>query len=900
MSRHVNEKGVAASLADSVSQLKAYPSAIAQAKKAGAGGGANQFLATTLPIQHELRDSEGTILEKSTRVDVAVLTSKEQTKAEAEAFRAAKGCELHLMRAVPDDKLKQSDETHLYLYRKKIDDEKDEKFFYKIKGTIYDLEGDAVHAKLKTASFNNNRCADKEIRHAVLDFTSKKGHTQAETKEKQRAVILRAQENRKKKLFHETRAAIGHLREIENKDENEGEIENKNEPVAIVNKKTGKLYFPSDHKGEYKTYQEPNKKRSTQFIQNLLFHGKKGKISARAQNDLHHWFHKSSGWFSWFRRSAGKKANEDLIREITAQVLMALDALHSNNKVHRDIKLGNFLIYKNHYVELADIDTISDIGVKTNPTHTPQFLAPEARSEETKYGKRDNYRLDKKKYPDLDKKALDCYAIGTDLGRVYDDLIKDKDDRISYGFQRAFSDLVDGLADDDKDERLTIQRAMESPLFGATPEARAEYFKSIREKYAAKDEYFDSYYRRRTDFYEADCKVCLMKTPSNNEFKESNKSRLYLYRDENKFFYKMGDTIHPLEVTDNIAQKLKKAAFEDIEYVDEEMCIAILSTTSKLGHTYDYNPGDAFFLMNARLKEITLQAESVKGQMEFVQTILKGQMSYALKEEQEQKIDIRNHLEDLSLAWKNIEKLKKSIAEYGNKEPKEILASLKANLKEAEKLLSTTPVNSIEKAERILSVRHVESYFAALEKTPKHASDLSEFLNSRTNEQKRIDLEAALFCVSKYIHTLGQNDPARKLLEPYWHVVENQKSHIPPRELAHVTELTHRLLHKAKHPDDPLNIAKGLEVTKRITIWKGSDIIKNLGMIVLSGILNVGAAVTGMYKSKRTSHAMGQITKQAKEILQADLPKAQPKATPERAQPAHEQPKAAPSPGYAG
>ncbi|HSW70255.1 MAG TPA: hypothetical protein VLI69_08925 [Gammaproteobacteria bacterium] len=555
-------------------------------------------------------------------------------------------------------------------------------------------------------------------------------------------------EKRRQEIDEETKIAIGHLRDIENKKTKKPVTEIKEppeEPVEFaVKKETGETFSSADYKGVYTAYQEPHANRSTQFIQNVLSYGKSGKVSHLATGSLIDWFSTT------FRKSPAQKANEDLLREIIAQMLMAIDALHSNDKVHRDLKTENFLIYVLEgrcYVELADIDTISNANETTSSTYTSALLAPEAIREGTQHGDPQDYRMDDDKYPTLDKKAIDCYAIGVCLQEIYHQIIQ-PNDKLSLKFKDNFYHLSSGLARNKPEQRNTIEIAMNDKFFGETPEERQKYFQDIRDKHRQKDEYFDSYYRRRGEFY-------------------SEKE-------------------------------------------------------------------DTFFLLPARLKEICVQAESLQSKMQYVQDMAEGNYGDA-----ENPHFDKNHVE---IVRNNIENLKKLIAEYGKNEPKAILASLKKDITDAEILLSSLEVSS---------------YFSALEKKPEYAhlvndKHLPNFLNNRSDEQKRIDLNAALVTMRKYIDALPKNDPVRGLLEPYCKNAENQKSHIPLKELPNVTELTYRLLHKVQNPGHRVNEPRGantqcgLAAAKKISGWEKADILKGLGMFLIGGVLVAAAVVTLM------------------------------------------------------
>jgi serine/threonine protein kinase len=89
--------------------------------------------------------------------------------------------------------------------------------------------------------------------------------------------------------------------------------------------------------------------------------------------------------------------SEDQTKFIIAQIVLALEDLHSKNIIHRDLKAENILLRENGYVVLADYG-LSKIFEEDNPTRTKwgtkQYMAPEVYKGETQ------------------KKTVDWWAVG--------------------------------------------------------------------------------------------------------------------------------------------------------------------------------------------------------------------------------------------------------------------------------------------------------------------------------------------------------------------------------------------------------------------------------------------------------------------------------------------------------
>jgi len=256
------------------------------------------------------------------------------------------------------------------------------------------------------------------------------------------------------------------------------------------NKTTLKLLSALENKQE-PPYQHQS---STQFIQHFLYCGEGRRVTFAADSDFYEWIVKNKDDNSF---------TEEKLKKIIAQILMAVDALHSGKLVHRDIKPENFLFHTilRDYIELADLDTVISITDPhpTRPTFTANYLAPECRSKKNKELPDEDAKLNMSLYQRVAKKPVDCYAIGYMIEAINASITSVS---ISHDHKEILSTLSAGLRNPNPFLRLTVKAAMDHPYFGPDKTARAEYFDRVRKEYQQPDIFIGGYYyNRKNDFY---------------------------------------------------------------------------------------------------------------------------------------------------------------------------------------------------------------------------------------------------------------------------------------------------------------------------------------------------------------------------------------------------------------
>jgi len=227
-----------------------------------------------------------------------------------------------------------------------------------------------------------------------------------------------------------------------------------------------------------------NNKQPTLFIHHYLYHGEDGKVSDAADCDLLDWMIAKKDTIS-----------EEKLKEIIAQIVLAVNEFHSDELVHRDIKFENFLVFESGdhtHIKLADPEGIIKASQKT-PTicFTRGYFAPEAlRAFENNF------------YSAIPKKPVDCYAVGWMIGTILEDAIKNNPE-ITTPYKEKLDTLYQNLTHKENWLRYTIKQAMSHDFFGNNEKERIEYFSKIIEKYTPHvDVYIDTYYYNpKSDFF---------------------------------------------------------------------------------------------------------------------------------------------------------------------------------------------------------------------------------------------------------------------------------------------------------------------------------------------------------------------------------------------------------------
>ncbi|EDR23991.1 cyclin-dependent kinase C-2, putative [Entamoeba dispar SAW760] len=182
------------------------------------------------------------------------------------------------------------------------------------------------------------------------------------------------------------------------------------------------------------------------------------------------------------------------------QILQAIQFLHSNNILHRDIKTGNILISDDNHIKLGDFGLArkqDDVGIYTNNMVTLWYRPPELLLGETRYkgevdmwsvgcvfleifkhrpvfhGKTENEQLSKiweicgtptdSQWPQFrEMKMFQTLALPTPQKRILKDVFK--------GYDPIFMDLIDHLLQLNPKSRFTAEEALQHTYFTREPQ----------------------------------------------------------------------------------------------------------------------------------------------------------------------------------------------------------------------------------------------------------------------------------------------------------------------------------------------------------------------------------------------------------------------------------------------
>ncbi len=230
-----------------------------------------------------------------------------------------------------------------------------------------------------------------------------------------------------------------------------------------------------------------------EFNQYCIYYFPDGrKISAKAEEkDLNFYIVKRQ-----------KKLSYSSVIHMIAQAILAVYDLHIRNIVHRDIKPENFLVFSRGLLKLADHDTaaeVNDAGLPLMPLHingTESYMTPEikllhdrVRSLEADIDKlnqgeekpqvqeikklKTQIKKCLREYVKLNFKIGDCFALGNTIEKMT--LLLPEIEQLNHP-------LLDKLYQGLKENKLTVNDAINFPIFGATPEKRQAYFNHVREQ----------------------------------------------------------------------------------------------------------------------------------------------------------------------------------------------------------------------------------------------------------------------------------------------------------------------------------------------------------------------------------------------------------------------------------
>jgi serine/threonine protein kinase len=163
---------------------------------------------------------------------------------------------------------------------------------------------------------------------------------------------------------------------------------------------------------------------------------------------------------SYFSNSEKKYFTENDTMIIFIQILMALNCVHKNNIIHRDIKSANLLVFSNGIVKLGDFgfSKILENFEKTGTfCGTPYYLAPEIWENKKYSNKADIFSLGVLFYEII---TLERPFNGSSTYEIMDNIITKEPKYLSNYISSDISDIVNSMLDKNPDMRPSIEELL--------------------------------------------------------------------------------------------------------------------------------------------------------------------------------------------------------------------------------------------------------------------------------------------------------------------------------------------------------------------------------------------------------------------------------------------------------
>lgn len=215
----------------------------------------------------------------------------------------------------------------------------------------------------------------------------------------------------------------------------------------------------------------------TRFLQTFLTLDDSGeRISIQA----------SEGSLSDYIRAHQNLLTREQIKRIFAQVVLGVEALHSKNLVHRDLKTANVLVTLKDgqlFLVVSDLDTVTQVKLNGTILDEENFvmMGGSTASPEIRQFISNNTWLTSAPYRDLykkiDLKADDCYSLGVILEKLINAAAPGQ-----FPENDPARDLAQGLLHRSSEARHTVKNILSNDFFRGVNKLGPTYFQELHDE----------------------------------------------------------------------------------------------------------------------------------------------------------------------------------------------------------------------------------------------------------------------------------------------------------------------------------------------------------------------------------------------------------------------------------
>lgn len=183
-----------------------------------------------------------------------------------------------------------------------------------------------------------------------------------------------------------------------------------------------------------------------------------------------------------YREEKNSYIPEDLVRNWLVQILFAIQYLHKNSILHRDLKTQNIFITSNRLLKIGDFGiskTLSnDIDFATTAIGTPQHLSPEIIKQQKYDYKSDIWGLGCVLYEIC---SLNPAFTGSDLGTLFRNIVRGIYKPLPTRYSQSLVELVKVMLRPDPNRRPTVAQILAAKVLQDDVTRYMEFIQTLPE-----------------------------------------------------------------------------------------------------------------------------------------------------------------------------------------------------------------------------------------------------------------------------------------------------------------------------------------------------------------------------------------------------------------------------------